>query len=142
MRYKEMRKFKGIFSALGVMAILGGTLMATDESKEKAIFAVSQGSETRISVKTSQDFCLKIESNPSTGYGWELDQPLDETMLELVGRDVEQPRASTMAGAPQFEIWAFRALKTGETTIFLKYVRPWEKYVAPLKTHKFILLIQ
>lgn len=123
------------------MTIIGGTLAASDEINKKAIFDLSNGLETHVSVKTGQEFCLKIKSNPSTGYGWALDQPLDETMLQLIGHDVEEPGETAMPGAPQFEIWTFRALKLGETAIFLKYVRPWEKDTPPVKMHRIIVSI-
>jgi inhibitor of cysteine peptidase len=137
-----MKIFKVILSMLGVMAILGGTLVATSAIKKRAIFNMSNGLETRVSVKTHQEFCLKIKSNPSTGYSWALDQPLDETMLQLIEHDIEEPDGTAMAGASQFEIWAFRALKVGETAICLKYVRPWEKNAPPPKTHSFIVSIE
>ena len=123
------------------MAIVGGTPGASSEVDKRVVCSMSNGLETHVSVKTRQEFCLKIESNPSTGYGWALDQPLDETMLQLIGHDVEEPGETAMAGAPQFEIWTFKALKAGETAILLKYARPWEKNTPPVKTHRIIVSI-
>ncbi len=124
------------------MAIIGGALADTGAVKKRAIFNMSNVLETHVSVKTHQEFCLKMKSNPSTGYRWALDQPIDETMLQLIKHDVEEPDGTAMMGAPQFEIWEFRALKVGETAISLKYVRPWEKNTPPPKTHRFIVSIE
>jgi inhibitor of cysteine peptidase len=39
-----------------------------------------------------------------------------------------------MVGAGGTEIWTFRAVRKGKTTLTLGYVRPWEKGIAPVKT--------
>ena len=39
-----------------------------------------------------------------------------------------------MVGAGGTEIWTFRAVREGKTTLTFGYVRPWEKGIAPVKT--------
>jgi len=40
-----------------------------------------------IEVKVGQEFNITLESNPSTGYGWQLSKPLNETIINLIGSE-------------------------------------------------------
>jgi len=122
----------------------------TAENNDKTlIFLMSDNSETHITVKSLQQFSIKIKSTPSTGYGWSFQQQPDETFLKFKGikRDLEdsgedeKEASRKLFGAPQYEKWQFQALRVGETTFQLKYHRPWEKDVPPLKTHTFYITI-
>ncbi len=78
-------------------------------------------------------FSVFLDSNPTTGYRWQLGNPLDEAVLQLVGTEYEAPQ-SKLLGAGGKEKWTFRAVGRGVTSITLEYVRPWEKGVPPGKT--------
>lgn len=89
-----------------------------------------------IDVDLETQFALLLEANPTTGYSWQLAEPLDESMLILVSREYEQSKkegekkegeeGEAMVGVGGEEVWTFRAVGEGETEISLKYVRPWE----------------
>jgi predicted secreted protein len=76
-----------------------------------------------IMVKSGETFELVLSSNPSTGYHWEVIPELDAATVELVNRDymAEQPVAPGSGG---MDVWTFRALNVGETTIALGYYPP------------------
>ncbi len=40
--------------------------------------------QTRIEVATGQKFTLTLDSNPSTGYAWQLATPVDETKVKFL----------------------------------------------------------
>jgi len=101
-------------------------------------FTVAQ---SRIEVVTDKIFTLTLESNPSTGYQWELSQPLDETKVKLVDSFDREPHTDR-AGAAGVELWLFRAVGSGETTISMRYVRPWEKDAVPAETASFSVIIR
>ena len=77
-----------------------------------------------IEVDIGQEFIITLESNATTGYRWQL-APLDRDVLVLVDWEYEAPKAYLM-GVGGREIRTFRAVGSGETTIRLGYVRPWE----------------
>lgn len=79
-----------------------------------------------------KEIVIKIEANHTTGYSWELAEPLDKRFLKFIETRYETGNMGR-AGAPGVEIWTFKALKVGETKIKLKYVRPWEKGIPPVK---------
>ena len=68
----------------------------------------------------------------STGYQWQLAEPLDETMLELVNTEYIPYRTQRL-GADGKQLFTFKALKAGETTISFKYAREEEKDKPPEK---------
>jgi inhibitor of cysteine peptidase len=71
-----------------------------------------------ITVKMGESFDLVVPSNPSTGYHWEIIPELDETIVQMVSQDYipEQP---VMPGSGGVEVWTFRAVNAGDTTIVL-----------------------
>ena len=85
-----------------------------------------------ITAELGTQFALLLESNPTTGYGWQLAEPLDESLVILVSKEYEQSKESTasegeeMVGVGGEDVWTFRAVGEGKTEISLKYVRSWE----------------
>jgi predicted secreted protein len=65
---------------------------------------------------------LELESNPTTGYRWEL--VFDESRLRLIKREY-QP-ATKKIGGSGVERFTLQPLVRGETTIRAEYKRPWE----------------
>lgn len=96
-----------------------------------------------IEVKVGQEFNITLESNPSTGYGWQLSKPLNETILNLIGSEYKPSEESGLiVGAGGTEIWTFRAVKSGTAEISLKYVRPWETDVPPIQEQNFGIIVR
>jgi inhibitor of cysteine peptidase len=98
-----------------------------------------------IEVEAGVDFAIALVSNPSTGYSWQLAEPLDEGVVVLVSSEFEKKSGEShgegegeeegeAVGAPGEELWTFTAVAEGETEIELEYVRPWETDVAPEET--------
>jgi inhibitor of cysteine peptidase len=93
-----------------------------------------------IAVAQGRTFTLTLRANPTTGYIWQLAEPLDERMLRFIGSAYSTDKTGLM-GAGGKEIWTFRTEGCGQAQIRLKYVRPWEKDTPPAKTLRFTLII-
>ena len=93
-----------------------------------------------IRVNANNDFTITLDSNPTTGYKWEIDSPFDTKLLKLIGSNYI-PAQTDLVGAPGKEKWAFKAIKPGKTIISFNYTRPWEKDTPPAKTDHFIVMI-
>ena len=69
-------------------------------------------------------------SNPSTGFQWEPAKISDQTVLQQVNHKFEAPEYTgdgpPPPGTPGKEVWTFKALKEGKSTISMEYSRPWE----------------
>lgn len=82
-----------------------------------------------------------LESNKSTGYEWQLAEPIDTNMIEFVESKYEASDTNSM-GSSGKEKWTFKASGAGETKVSFKYLRPWEKDVSPAKEAVFNVIIR
>ncbi|MFH1407106.1 MAG: protease inhibitor I42 family protein [Candidatus Omnitrophota bacterium] len=95
-----------------------------------------------IEVDAGEEFVITLDSNPASGYRWELAEAPDETMLEFIrSRYIADRNTDDRIGAGGKEIWTFMGLEAGETEILLEYVRPWEKNIPPAEEKKFSVVI-
>lgn len=76
-----------------------------------------------IEVAAGNEFKIVIESNPSTGYHWDLVGALDESIIQFVSRDYRADEP-VMPGSGGKDVWVFQAVAAGETTITLGYFPP------------------
>ncbi len=97
-------------------------------------------STSNIDVKVGKEFVLSLSSNQTTGYQWQLAEPLDESILELKDSKYKAPETERV-GAGGKEAWTFKAVGKGETNISLKYVRSWEKDAPPEKSKTFVVTV-
>ncbi len=114
-------------ASLLAVTLPGCAAHRTPGSEAPASFVVAPG----------QAFDVRLESNPSTGYRWELRAPSDERVVRLVGSDFQRdaPGAEPgVVGQVGVETWRFAATGLGRATIELVYLRPWEEHVAPART--------
>ena len=81
-----------------------------------------------VEVATGDSFTVTLCSNPTTGFIWsESAQISDQTVLQQTDHKFVAPEeAEAIMGAAGQEVWTFKALKKGETTVSLEYSRPWE----------------
>jgi inhibitor of cysteine peptidase len=88
-------------------------------------------SPDNIQIRSGEDFTIKLESNPTTGYKWLPNY--NDTYVKLISNDFV-PQTKLM-GAGGIERFFFRAVKSGNTDIEMIYKRVWEK--KPIKSRKF-----
>ena len=89
-----------------------------------------------VDVSVDDTFTIELEANPSTGYTWELAGPLDDKVVVSLGSDHQAGEGSGV-GVPGQQLFSFKAVGKGSTTIALQYVRPWETGVSPAQTSDF-----
>ena len=81
----------------------------------------------QINVAADNTFTVTLCSNRTTGFQWsESAQISDQTVVQQTGHEFIAPDTTGMVGAPGNEVWTFKALKKGTSTIDLEYSRPWE----------------
>ncbi len=82
-----------------------------------------------LEVQAGKTFEVKLGSNPTTGFRWSEGAQINDTAItiqenhEFIGLESEP---SPPPGTPGQEVWTFKALKKGSSTIYLDYSRPWE----------------
>ena len=82
----------------------------------------------QIEVAAGDSFSVTLCSNPTTGFQWESAQISDQTVLEQVDHKFISPQSEPPPppGTPGQDVWTFKALKEGTSTVSLEYSRPWE----------------
>ena len=94
-----------------------------------------------LKVMVGQEFTLRLASNRTTRYQWQLAEPPDEGIVKLVGTRYVEPKTK-LAGAGGEEAWSFKAVSKGKALIAMKYVRPWEKNTAPTKSTVVVVQVE
>ena len=87
--------------------------------------AASAGQDSVIRARVGEELVITLQSNPSTGYQWMLADSLDSGLLRLAGRTYV-PQQPVMPGSGGHERFTFVGVAAGETTIHMRYARPWE----------------
>lgn len=81
----------------------------------------------QLSVASGNTFTVTLCSNATTGFKWsESAQIGDQTVVQQTGHEFLSPEKKGIVGAPGAEVWTFKALKKGTSTIKMEYGRPWE----------------
>ncbi len=96
----------------------------------------------QIELELGKLLVVTLESNPSTGYRWELIEN-NESILKQFGQAEFKPSETSnprMVGAGGWEIFRFKAVNAGQTTLELVYHRSWED-VEPLKTFSIQVVV-
>ena len=125
--------FIGLLILTVAMANSQGTTNMTDKTEEY----LNPGEP--INVKTGQIFTIRMESNPTTGYGWQLSNTLDKKIILVT--NVFIPPDGKLMGAGGHEVWTFKAIGEGQMEISMNYVRPWEKD-QPARTNVFTVIVK
>ena len=108
-----------------IISILVACLVAGCGGGGKAYVDASK----TINTSVDQEFTIALDSNPTTGYEWQVSH--DANMLSLV-EDRYEPdeKAKGLVGAGGTQYYCFKALKKGSTEVILIYKRPWEEETA------------
>jgi len=127
-----------------IVPLLTVLVLAIGCSTSKKVKVVASVSDSQIELKKGQTLVFTLESNPTTGYQWEVIE-YDESILQLKGEvefksfDTRNPPPSGKGGTETFR---FDAQSTGKVILKLVYHRPWEKEVEPLKTFTLHVLVR
>ena len=86
-------------------------------------------------LERGQILVVTLESNPSTGYKWELAEQYKSILLQLGEVEFKSPDTGDppTVGAGGWEIFRFRAVSAGQMPLLLFYHRSWED-AEPLNT--------
>ena len=128
----DTRMLSRIFPLMALLALLGCSASTPTPAPEPASVDVpcddfdEQPEQTReVTVDAGSTLTVALCANPTTGFQWEEIEIADPDLLKEVSRDYEAPDTDKL-GASGREVWTFRALTAGETTLTSTYGQPWE----------------
>ena len=78
-----------------------------------------------ITIKKGDKYTLKLKSNPSTGFSWQLAEPMITDIITISGPSYKALDAK-LIGAGGEQKWIIKGLKPGTKQFTLEYKRPWE----------------
>lgn len=77
-------------------------------------------------VALQEEFTVRLEATPTTGYVWGLKEPYPDG-IQLLGSGYEEEAASDgRPGSSGIQLFRLKALKKGEYTLQFDLKRPWE----------------
>jgi len=80
-----------------------------------------------VAAAAGDSFTVTLCSNATTGFKWSESAKIsDPAVVQQIGHEFVSPKAKGVVGAAGKEVWTFKALKKGTSTISLEYSRPWE----------------
>jgi len=100
--------------------------------------------DSQVELEQGRILVITLESNPSTGYRWEQVET-QESILQQMGEAEFKPSdtgESPPPGTGGWEIFRFKAISAGQTSLKLVYHRPWEEDVEPLKTFSLQVVVR
>ena len=130
------------FSFITLLTLLAALTLATGCSpQQQEVKAGIDDNGREMQLKKGQTLVVTLEGNPTTGYSWEVAEPLDEQVLRQAG-EAEFKQESDALGAGGVQVLRFEAMNAGKTTLKLVYHRPWEKDVEPLETYSIQIVVR
>ena len=104
------------------------------------LYAGEEHTTEKFVLKIGDKVTLRLSSNPSTGYSWQIKN--DETeqvskadsnrasIMKYQSKYMAPINQKRMVGVPGQEEWTFVAQQPGAAVIKLEYMRPWEQDAA------------
>ncbi len=103
-----------------VVSVPNYTFTETDDGKTAS---VGKGESVRIT----------LESNPSTGYKWNM-KASEQDILKNTANDYTSECEEGMMGCGGKEVWDFTAVASGTATLEMLYYRGWEQESSAIRT--------
>lgn len=113
------------FAALALSAAAAASAPAQDQPSAPAAVLTAADAVAPVRLAVGETATLRLETNPSTGYGWQVVETrnlrVDEP-FEIV-RDPATPDG--MVGAPETAVIRITPRAKGPASLRLAYVQPW-----------------
>ncbi len=125
---------RGLGLSLVVLA-LSFFLAVAQGAEEKGMTVTEKANGTTVKVARGSTLTIQLKGNPTTGFGWSIDQNNKEE-LSPVGKPSYAPdrvQPGIVGSGGKF-VFKFKAAKAGTSELKLVYQRAWEKDKPPAKT--------
>ncbi len=90
--------------------------------------------DKEITIKSGQFLKIELESNPTTGYSWEIAGFAGSDVLGRTGKYDYKPESDRL-GSGGVQIFKFKGKEKGNAKIIFEYRRPWEKDIEPVSRY-------
>ena len=127
---------------IGMATVLIIGLLACS-TPQLTVESISTGDAGKtINVATGGELTVTLESNITTGYSWTENASMSQSgVLQQTGHQY-QPPAQQIPGRGGQEVWTFKALAAGTTTVSMEYKRPFEPNNPPANTFNITVMVK
>jgi inhibitor of cysteine peptidase len=125
-----------VLAVMSVVVASCGDAGSDSESDRRVVGIDDRGAEIELAV--GDEFELRLESNPTTGYRWQVAEQPDA--VTLVDDGFEEPDTD-LVGAPGVEYFVFRGAAAGSGDLRMEYVRSFDDPPVPAETAEYRLLV-
>lgn len=122
-----------------LLFILLTACSASNHSDSASILLYEGHSGQVVELRIHETFQILLDSNPSTGYSWNIEQ-IDLDLLEQIG-EPQFTSDSDLPGSGGTTVFMFQTIAVGQTMLRLIYHRTWEEDMPPLKTFEITVMI-
>ena len=126
---------------LVILALVIFSLAACAAAEPDAIDLTAGNNGETIDASRNQILSIKLDSNITTGYKWNLVTEPNSAIVKLVSSKYNEPVGGGI-GAGGSETWQFLTIGTGVETIKLAYFRPFESNKQPAREFSVIIRVQ
>jgi len=96
-----------------------------------------------VELTAGSSITVTLCSNKTTGFSWDENaQITDNQVIQQTSYKWVPPAESGKMGAPGNEVWNFKAMKQGKSTISLAYSRPWQGGEKGVNTFKLNITVK
>lgn len=138
-RYHRLMDRCSSFTGLVLLFVAAAAPSYPSPSEARVIKDGDQGTEVKLVV--GEELTIRLESQPGTGYSWVVSK-VDADRLDKGGEPTLEPPDRSLPGAPQHQVFKFKARREGAGSLELAYRRPWEKDTPAAKTFRVTFRIQ
>lgn len=100
---------------------------------------IAHASVENLRYKKGDRFTIELPSNPTTGYKWQLAQPLAVKSIVGISKSEYKPKKTGLIGSGGTQVFTLRARRQGTIHIIFEYKRPWEKDTEPAEIKEFVI---
>ncbi len=131
-----MKRFRRHFGFIGLGTLLIVLVACGAEPVE--LDSNDSGSELKLNV--GDEFFVELESNPSTGYSWELFDSTSIPMVQLRSSVYVAPD-SDLVGVAGTQTFRFEAVEFGAGVVRLEYIRTFDDVIIPDKIVEYVVIV-
>ena len=127
---------------IGMITVLLLGLLACS-SPAPATQSLSSGDAGKVvNAAAGSELKLTLESNVTTGYSWTENAVIGNGAVLQQTSHEYQPPAAAIPGRGGQEVWTFKALTVGTTTVSMEYKRPFEPNNPPANTFNVTVVVK
>lgn len=118
-----MKKYQHLIILTLIIILLAACSAAASTEEAAAEEPIPTDPDQTIEVKAGEEFNITLETNPNTGLHWEVAVELDATIVDVKSIMKEFIPKTDREDSPGWDVWTFKAIAPGKTTITLGYYR-------------------